>query len=294
MGEDVEEFEQSRRLWIKEYQPVGHAETKLVERIAGLSWRLERAERLQNELFDFLLMEELHNSMLEFPDELTAQEEQELRSDPRTHPDLAVGRMLQRDYGHERALERLMMLERWIESSLYKSMKELRQLQLARKVAVGAGRRGRPEPGADPGQPRGVAPTNEGDSVKQSQSGNDDGSMSGTDAVKQTQSQTVAGWDLPHQEPGVSESGGASPTLHAEANPVCQTKPIDRGEAAVGAGPCARRRSRATTGGCPYARETKPICRNGDGSRGPAAMRATCGVALSRRTPLVANGLSYL
>ncbi|MBN1510032.1 MAG: hypothetical protein JW955_24515, partial [Sedimentisphaerales bacterium] len=47
MGEDPEQFEQSRRLWLEEFQPVGHAETKLVERIAALSWRLERAERLQ-------------------------------------------------------------------------------------------------------------------------------------------------------------------------------------------------------------------------------------------------------
>ena len=70
MGEDPQQFDLSRRQWLDEIAPVGNAETTLAERIAGLAWRLKRAERLQNELFDFLLTKELEDSMKLFDDEL--------------------------------------------------------------------------------------------------------------------------------------------------------------------------------------------------------------------------------
>ena len=36
LGEDPQQFEHDRRQWLEEFQPAGYAETKLVERIAGL------------------------------------------------------------------------------------------------------------------------------------------------------------------------------------------------------------------------------------------------------------------
>ncbi len=139
LGEDPQEFELGRRKWLAELEPVGHAEATLAERVAGLAWRLKRAERLQNEVFDSLLAKELADSMADFDDELSAEEQQELMSDPSADPRLAVGRMVARDFNRERALERLMMYERWIENSLYRTMKELRQVQRERKAEAGHG-----------------------------------------------------------------------------------------------------------------------------------------------------------
>ncbi|RPJ35404.1 MAG: hypothetical protein EHM35_09240, partial [Planctomycetaceae bacterium] len=134
LGEDSQEFELCRRQWLAELQPVGYAEITLAERIAGLAWRLKRAERLQNEAFDSLLASELAESMADFDDELSPEDERELMSDPSADPRLAVGRMVARDFHCHRALERLMMFERRIENSLYRTMKELRQVQRERKA----------------------------------------------------------------------------------------------------------------------------------------------------------------
>ena len=135
MGEDPAEFELSRNKWLDEFRPMGNEETLLAERVAGLAWRLRRAERLQNELFDFLLTWEIHDSLADVPSELSEQDVERIRRNPRTDPSLAVGRMLRRDYAGDRALEHLMTGERRIESSLFKSLKELRLLQHARKAA---------------------------------------------------------------------------------------------------------------------------------------------------------------
>ncbi len=47
-GEDPEEFERYRTWMLEELAPAGPVETMLAERVVGLSWRLRRAERLQN------------------------------------------------------------------------------------------------------------------------------------------------------------------------------------------------------------------------------------------------------
>ena len=144
LGEDQEEFDLGRSKWLQELEPVGHAETTLAERIVSLSWRLKRAERLQNEVFDALLAGELAESMEDFDDELSAEDERELMSDPRADPRLAIGRMVARDFREDRTLERLMGYERWIENSLYRTMKELRQVQREQKAEGGTGHRGLP------------------------------------------------------------------------------------------------------------------------------------------------------
>ena len=50
-GEDPEEFELFREGMLAELAPVGTVETMLAQRVVGLSWRLRRAERLQNAAF---------------------------------------------------------------------------------------------------------------------------------------------------------------------------------------------------------------------------------------------------
>ena len=50
-GEDPEEFERYRQWMLESLAPAGAVEAMLAERVVGLSWRLRRAERLQNAAF---------------------------------------------------------------------------------------------------------------------------------------------------------------------------------------------------------------------------------------------------
>ncbi len=50
-GEDPAEFELYREQMLQELAPAGAVEAMLAERVVGLSWRLRRAERLQNAAF---------------------------------------------------------------------------------------------------------------------------------------------------------------------------------------------------------------------------------------------------
>jgi hypothetical protein len=47
---------------------------------------------------------------------------------------LALGRLAVKDFGNERVLEHLLMYERRIEHSLYKTILELQRLNIARKL----------------------------------------------------------------------------------------------------------------------------------------------------------------
>ena len=132
-GEDPQEFELCRRQLLGELEPVGHMETMLAERVVSLSWRLKRAERLQNEVFDYLMAREIEDSLEDFYDDLTPEEEARLRSEPSTDPSVAVGRTVAADYFNAKVLDRLGMYERRIEDSLYRTMKELQNRRLLRK-----------------------------------------------------------------------------------------------------------------------------------------------------------------
>ena len=125
IGEDAQEFALFRDGLLGEMTPVGPRETLLAGRMISLAWRLKRAERYQNQLFDYLLTKELERSLSGFDDMVSQEEVQEMTSDPETDPHLAIGRVLASEY-NGKVLERLMVQERRIESSLYRTMKELR------------------------------------------------------------------------------------------------------------------------------------------------------------------------
>ena len=139
MGEDQQEFDLHRGQFLDELEPAGTMETFLAERIVSLTWRLRRAERVQNEVFDSLLAQELKESMRAFLDELSPKDEERLRRDPGTDPSFAVGRMVAKDFFHERVLDRLLMHERRIEGSLHRTMANLEHLRLKRKLEPGDG-----------------------------------------------------------------------------------------------------------------------------------------------------------
>jgi len=136
-GEDPQEFAEYREQMLEELYPDGMLAQVLAERVVSLSWRLQRAARSQNAAFEALY--EKH------------------AADPRTVGGLAepspgpdpdepagsgptLGRMLVEDFAQAKVLERLLMYERRIESSLYRTLAELRKLRGQRGSAGGVPR----------------------------------------------------------------------------------------------------------------------------------------------------------
>ncbi len=126
-GEDTDDYELLRDQLDAEMAPVGLLESRLVERIAGLLWRLQRAERLHNETFDML-----HAQCVADP--------QSKRWRPASGPDAPdplVGLTVVNDFSETRVMEHLFVHERRIEYSLCRMMAELRKLQGQRQAATG-------------------------------------------------------------------------------------------------------------------------------------------------------------
>ncbi len=109
--ESQEDFDLYRHEMIDEMDPIGPMQHRLAERVVSLSWRLRRAERLHNQIIDTLLEEDAEKYSTKFD------------------PDLSLGNIAYRDFAFNRALDHLLMYERRIENSLYKSMKELKNLK---------------------------------------------------------------------------------------------------------------------------------------------------------------------
>jgi hypothetical protein len=153
-GEDPEEFELHREGMLEELAPAGAVEAMLAERVVGLSWRLRRAERLQNAAFAALDEGEptpLLDARLEEWKQLKGSEwDQGLCGV--VDEDAALGRVVVEDFGGARVLDRLLMYERRIESSLYRTMAELRREQEARTAAAGPEGVSRSEDGLAAGQ----------------------------------------------------------------------------------------------------------------------------------------------
>ncbi len=127
VGEDTDDFDLLRDQFRAELAPVGLTESRLVERIAGLSWRLQRAERFGTESFDVMCQQ-------------CADDPQIKRWRPRLVPEAAdpvVGLTVVKDFSETKVLDRLLMYERRIENSLYRTMAELHKVQGQRQGAVG-------------------------------------------------------------------------------------------------------------------------------------------------------------
>ncbi|MCL5281803.1 MAG: hypothetical protein M1376_18045 [Planctomycetes bacterium] len=130
VGEDLDEFDLFRDQYRAELAPVGIAESVLVERIVGLSWRLQRAERFGTESFDVLYIQCTADPLIK-------------RWRPLLRPEAAdpvVGLTVVKDFSETKVLERLMVYERRIENSLYRTMAELRQVQGRRQGEAGVSR----------------------------------------------------------------------------------------------------------------------------------------------------------
>jgi hypothetical protein len=137
-GEDPEEFEIYREGMLAELAPAGMVETMLAERVVGLAWRLRRAERLQNMAFAALdegePTELLEARLEEWKQHKGNEWERGLAGV--LHENAALGQVVVADFAEARVLDRLLMYERRIESSLYRTMAVLRHERQARAAAA--------------------------------------------------------------------------------------------------------------------------------------------------------------
>jgi len=211
--EDPQQYQAHRQRLLGELSPGSEMETILAGRIVSLTWRLQRAERLQNELFDYLLAKEVESSLGHFYSPMTDKDQERMRLYVETDPAYAVGRMIAKDYRGEKTLDRLTMHERRIEGSLYRTMNELRRLRLAPKTEGGQCPPYKSEPGHEGS-----------DCAKQSQSVEDGGDNPPDEACTVSVRTFVETQNLASLQEGVAANGAGSAGTDG---PICETKPID-------------------------------------------------------------------
>ncbi|MEA3225337.1 MAG: hypothetical protein U9Q07_05245 [Planctomycetota bacterium] len=134
--ESQDEYDLHREALLAEMGPVGEMESILADRVVNLSWRLKRAERMQNQSIDYLGLDEV--------DGIRARDFKRLYRDANGIPyggelevpadHLLLGRLATRDFTNYRVLDRMMLYERRIENSLHKTRAEFAKLKAARKA----------------------------------------------------------------------------------------------------------------------------------------------------------------
>ena len=134
-SESQSDFDRYRHRMLAELVPLSPMESMLTERIVSLSWRLERTGRIQNQTIDALNAPKTLSPLAKLTQSLLYKGQTPPQDVPSTSDShLALGRMAIKDFSNARVLERLLMYERRIENSLYKTILELQRLHLIRKL----------------------------------------------------------------------------------------------------------------------------------------------------------------
>jgi len=134
-SESQADFDLYRDRMLSELAPAGPMESMLAERIVILSWRLKRADRIQNQTIDALNADNTSSPLAKLTQSLISKLHDQSQAAPSTSaPDLTLGRMAIKDFSNARVLDRLLMYERRIEHSLYKTLLELQRLRLIRNL----------------------------------------------------------------------------------------------------------------------------------------------------------------
>ncbi|MGB2863745.1 MAG: hypothetical protein WBC05_10510 [Sedimentisphaerales bacterium] len=134
-GEDPAEYEAFHDKFLAELYPVGMVETLLAERVISLWWRLRRAERMQNQAIDEMIENQIDNPMSKRFNMIKWHAKGVKLGDPRYVIDhLQLGRIASTDWSNCRVLDRMMLYERRIESSMTKMMKELKRYEIMRRI----------------------------------------------------------------------------------------------------------------------------------------------------------------
>ena len=170
-GENQADYELYHDQYLAELAPVGMVESTFAERIISLSWRLRRAERMQNQSIEDMIERTVTNPKVRDRRERNCYDEGIRPGDPRFDPDhLALGRIAASDWSYYRVLDRMLLYERRIESSMTKMMKELKRFQIMRRIERQATEKHKPSPSLrDEAATRRPPAENEDDLKKQSQ-----------------------------------------------------------------------------------------------------------------------------
>lgn len=134
-SEDQAEFDLYRQQFLDELKPQTPMESMLADRIVILSWQLKRATRIQTQTIDALNTPVPSSPLAEFKKSFFFKGRDGSQEHPsESAPEMALGRLAIKDFSNERVLERLLMYERRIEHSLYKTIVELQRLNLIKSL----------------------------------------------------------------------------------------------------------------------------------------------------------------
>ncbi len=134
-SESQADFDLYRERMLTELAPASPMESMLAERIVTLSWRLKRTGRIQNQAIDALNQDNNSSPLSKLAQSLLFKNYDQSQDGPSTSAThLALGRMAIKDFANARVLDRLLMYERRMEHSLYKTILELQRLHLIRKL----------------------------------------------------------------------------------------------------------------------------------------------------------------
>ena len=137
-SESRADFDLYREQMLDELAPVSPMESMLAERIVTLSWRLKRVCRFQNQAIDALNTDNAFSPLTKLTQSLFFKNQDQSQAAPSASAaHLALGRMAIKDFANARVLDRLLMYERRIEHSLYKTILEFQRLNLVKKLNAG-------------------------------------------------------------------------------------------------------------------------------------------------------------
>jgi len=137
-SESQADFDLYRDQLLAELAPASPMESILAERIVSLSWRLKRVCRIQNQTIDALNAPKTSSPLTKLTQSLFFKGQNRPQADPsESAPHLPLGRLAIKDFSNTRVLERLLMYERRIENSLYKTLLELQRLKLIKNLNAG-------------------------------------------------------------------------------------------------------------------------------------------------------------
>lgn len=130
-SDDPAQYQAMRNALMEELNPVGASEQLLADRIAALHWQLQRATAMQAECL-VAIDKKIYNFDYENKD--NCDEGEDLAAAKRRLFDETFGEIVVHDFTSSRVLERLVIYERRIENSLFKTRHELEILQDRRQV----------------------------------------------------------------------------------------------------------------------------------------------------------------
>jgi len=134
-SESQADFDLYRDQLLTELAPTSPMESILAERIVNLSWRLKRASRIQNQTIETLKARNTPSTLSKLTQSLLYKGQDKSQTGPsESSPELALGRLAIKDFSNAGVLERLLMYERRIENSLYKTLLELQRLNLIKNL----------------------------------------------------------------------------------------------------------------------------------------------------------------